>query len=120
MITNTLELRMTPGGISPFTHVSQYETGARTFEFRLYDGDTEYPIPAGASVTLYGRRPDGVGFSTPCAVVGSRLLVVVSADMTACAGKVECELELVSGDTRVSTENFYLLVERAAYRTGGS
>ncbi len=36
MITNTLELRMTPGGISPFTHVSQYETGARTFEFRLY------------------------------------------------------------------------------------
>ena len=40
--------------------------------------------------------------------------------MTACAGKVECELEQVSGDTRVSTENFYLLVERAAYRTGGS
>ena len=119
MITNTLELKMTPGGIAPFMHVSQYETGARTFEFRLYDGDAEYPIPSGATVTLYGRRSDGVGFSTPCSIVGGKILVIVSAEMTVCAGRVECEIELVSGETRVSTENFFLLVERAAYRAGG-
>ncbi len=114
MIRNTLELRMTPGGIAPFMRVSQHETGARTFEFRLYDGDTEYQIPSGAAVTLYGRRPDGVGFSTPCSIVGGRILVIVSAEMTACAGRAECEIELISGDIRVSTENFFLLVEPAA------
>ena len=116
MITNTLDLKMTPGGIAPFMRVNQHETGARTVELHLYDGDTEYPLPSGARVTLHGRRPDGVGFSTPCSIVGSKILVIVSADMTACAGRVECEIEVVSGQTRVSTENFYLLVERAAYR----
>ena len=114
MIRNTLELRMTPGGIAPFMRVSQHETGARTFEFRLYDDDKEYPIPSGATVTLYGRRPDGLGFSTPCSIVGGKILVIVTAEMTACAGRVECEVELVSGETRVSTENFYLIVEPAA------
>ena len=114
MITNTLELRMTPGRIAPMMRVSQHETGVRTFEFRLYDGDTEYQIPSGATVTLYGRKPDGVGFSTPCSIVGGKILVIVTAEMTACAGRVECEVELVSGETRVSTENFYLIVEPAA------
>ena len=114
MIRNTLELRMTPGGIAPMMRVSQHETGARTFAFRLYDGDTEYQIPSGATVTLYGRRPDGLGFSTPCSIVGGKILVIVTAEMTACAGRVECEVELVSGETRVSTENFYLIVEPAA------
>lgn len=114
MIKNTLELRMTPGGIMPFMRVSQHETGARTFEFLLYDGDTEYQIPSGATVTLYGRRPDGLGFSTPCSIVGGKILVIVTAEMTACAGRVACEVELVSGETCVSTENFYLIVEPAA------
>ncbi len=113
MITNTLELKMTPGGITPMMRVSQHETGARTFAFRLYDGDTEYPIPTGATVTLYGRRPDGVGFSSLCSIVGGKILVIVTEDMTACAGRAECEVELVSGGTRVSTENFFLLVEPA-------
>ena len=114
MITNTLELRMTPGGIAPMMRVSQHETGARTFAFRLYDGDTEYPIPTGATVTLYGRRPDGVGFSSPCSIVGRKILVIVTSEMTACAGRAECEIELISGNTRVSTENFFLLVEPAS------
>lgn len=114
MITSTLELRMTPGGIAPFVRLNQHETGARTYEFRLYDGDTEYPIPTGATVTLYGRRPDGAGFSTPCSIVGSKILVIVTAEMTACAGRAECEIELISGNTRVSTENFFLLVEPAS------
>ena len=114
MIRNTLELKMTPGGIAPMMRVSQHETGVRTFEFRLYDGDTEYPIPTGAAVTLYGRRPDGAGFSSPCSIVGSKILVIVTAEMTACAGRAECEIELISGNTRVSTENFNLIVEPAS------
>lgn len=116
MIKNTLELKMTPGGITPFMRVSQHETGARTVEFHLFDGEAAYPIPSGTRVTLHGRRPDGVGFSTPCPVVGSKLLVIVTAEMTACAGRVECEVEMVSGQTRISTENFYLLVEPATCR----
>ena len=116
MITNKLDLKMTPGGIAPFMRVSQNETGARTVELSLYDGETDYPIPSGARITLYGRRPDGVGFSTPCTIVGNKLLIIVSADMTACAGRVECEIEVVSGQNRISTENFYLLVEPAARR----
>ena len=114
MITSTLELRMTPGGITPLVRLNQHETGARTFEFCLYDSDTEYPTPTGATVTLYGRRPDGAGFSSPCSIVGGKILVIVTEDMTACAGRAECEIELISGNTRVSTENFFLIVEPAA------
>jgi hypothetical protein len=54
-----------------------------------------------------------VGFSSPCSIVGGKILVIVTEDMTACAGRAECEVELVSGGTRVSTENFFLLVEPA-------
>ena len=120
MIRNAVDLQMTPGGIMPITHVSQYETGGRTLVFSLFDGDTAYAIPSGASAFLYGRRPDGVGFSVSCTILNGTLTAGITADMTVCAGRVECEIEIVSGQTRVSTENFILLVERAAYRTGGA
>ncbi len=115
MITNTLELQLTPGGIPPLVHVNQYETGGRELVFRLYDGNTEYAVPTGATVTLYGRRPDGIRFTVPCSISDGTITATVSADMSRCFGKVNCEIEVVSASTRVSTENFILLVEKAAY-----
>ena len=114
MIQNSIDLQLTPGGIMPRVHVSQHESGSRTLVFRLWDGKSEYSIPPGCMATLYGRRPDGAGFSTPCDGSGGVLSASVTADMTQCAGRTECEIELVFGQTRVSTENFLLLVEQAS------
>ena len=116
MITTAIDLQMTPGSIPPLAHVSQYETGGRMFAFHLWDKEQAFAISSGCAATLYGRRPDGVGFSEACTISNDTLTVTVTSDMTACAGRVECEIELATGNTRISTENFYLLVERAAYR----
>ena len=114
MIQNSIDLQMTPGGIMPRVHVSQHESGSRTLVFRMWDGESEYRVPTGCKATLYGRRPDGVGFSVRCIVSNGLLSANVTSDMTFCAGKTECEIEIVTGQTRVSTEKFVLLVERAS------
>ena len=35
MITTQIELDVSPGGIAPVIHVSQYDTGSRTLQFNL-------------------------------------------------------------------------------------
>ena len=38
MITSQIELDVSPGGIAPVIHASQYDTGSRTLIFNLISG----------------------------------------------------------------------------------
>ena len=126
MITTQTELDVSPGGISPVIHVSQYDTGSRTLVFNLIATAGDLILPGGVKAEIRGTKPDGNGFSYECEITGMVVTADVTEQMTAAAGKVVCELVLYTGEparegaaastdfTQLATANFILFVERAA------
>ena len=47
MITTQTELDVSPGGIAPVIHVSQYDTGSRTLLFNLIATAGDLILPSG-------------------------------------------------------------------------
>ena len=126
MITTQTELDVSPGGIPPTIHVSQYDTGSRTLLLNLISGAGDLILPTGTRAEIRGTKPDGNGFSYDCGINGKTVEVSVTEQMTAAAGRAVCEIVLYTGTppqegsepsedyTQLCTANFYLMVERAA------
>ena len=126
MITTQIELDVSPGGIAPVIHVSQYDTGSRTLQFNLIATAGDLILPTGTKAEIRGTKPDGNGFSYDALINGKTVTADVTDQMTAAAGKAVCEIVLYTGMparedaeassdfTQLCTANFILFVERAA------
>ena len=128
MVTQTINLNLIPGGVPPVIHVNQYDIGNAALILKLHNGFSEFTVPASASVTLVGTKPDNTGFVYAAeSVIGSMATVNVTQQMTALAGDVMCELRIRSEGTgansdetghsdheNIGTINFIIRVERAA------
>ena len=126
MITTQIELDVSPGGIAPVIHVSQYDTGSRTLQFNLIATAGDLILPTGTKAEIRGTKPDGNGFSYDALINGKTVTADVTEQMTAVAGKAVCEIVLYTGMparedaeassdfTQLCTANFILFVERAA------
>lgn len=113
MISYGLDLNLVPGGVLPRLDLSQYNKG-QVVSVALWDGDTAYSMASGATATVQGTKPDGTGFQYSCTVVNNQPQFTVTEQMTAVAGEVNTEITIMEGDTKVSTINFILDVEKAA------
>ena len=60
IITEMLDV--SPGGIPPIIHLSQYDKLTRTIVFNLIDDTGTYYISSGAIATVRGTKPDKTGF----------------------------------------------------------
>ena len=126
MITTQTELDVSPGGIAPVVHVSQYDTGSRTLVFNLTASAGDLILPQGTKAEIRGTKPDGNGFSYECDLTGKTVTADLTEQMTAAAGKAICEIVLYTGTpateaepasdnfTQLATANFILFIERAA------
>ena len=112
MITKTINLDMTPGGVCPVIHVSQYDKDEDALVFNLYQGST--PFTAGTTATIVGTKPDGYGFSYAASYSNNTVTADLTEQMTAVSGAVICEVRITDGDNTVGTQNFVLMVEPAA------
>ena len=113
--TITVKLSITPGGIPPVIHLSQYDKTARTLSFLLVDETGTYTVPSGASATIRGTKPDHTGFMYGCTIYGTTVSVAVQDQMTVCAGRVSCELRIAGSDGSIlGTANFWLAIEATA------
>ena len=97
MITTQIELDVSPGGIAPVIHVSQYDTGSRTLQFNLIATAGDLILPNGIHAEIRGTKPDGNGFSYICPINGKTVTADVTEQMTAVAGKAICEVVLYTG-----------------------
>jgi hypothetical protein len=102
---------MEPGGVEPSVHVSQYDAGSRIL---LFDFGPSYSIPAGASVSIRGTKPDKTGFAYPCTIASGKASIVVQDQMTVCAGRVPCEVRIEVDGTRIHSATFVLYVKPSA------
>lgn len=114
---NALNIR--PGTAAQLVvHVSQGDTGSN-LEFYLYNGSDPYE-PDGVAITLEGMRKTGTGVGPiACTYVGNLVTVQTTAEMTAEAGPVLCELIITDGSGEsIGTANFAILVEEATFPDG--
>ena len=105
-------------GITPqlTVHCSQSDEGS-TVEFELYAGSV--PFEPDGTASVQGIRKDGTGFGPEVvALDGSTATVTLSTAMTGAAGPALCEITITETGGSVSTANFALLVEEAAFPNG--
>lgn len=114
MVTQQIDLDLVAGGVIPVLFASQYDTEGRTFQFNVYANKSAFTIPSGVTAKMEGTKPDKKGFSYDATVGSGNIITIdVQEQMTAVAGRVMCELVLISGTQRVGSANFFLLVEPA-------
>lgn len=116
MYSKRIKLDVTPGGEPQVIHVSQYDAGSRTFEFELCspERDTEFEIPAGATAEIKGTKPDGNAFSYDVSIEDGAVIVPLTEQMAAVAGRVPSKITILKNDKKLLTEKFVFLVDRAA------
>ena len=111
--TQTIELDLTPGGVSPFLYVSQGDYGTRNLVFNLMLNGQPYTIPSAVTtVSLEGITKGGNMFNVTCTKSGSTATASLTADMTADIGMDICQVVLkTAGGERLGTANFFIVVE---------
>lgn len=71
---------------------------------------------SGYSYRLEGTRPDGLGFTLPGTVSGSKVTIPIDTTLTACAGASIAELVIYDGNGfRFGSANVQIIVEPAAH-----
>ena len=116
-ITILCRVNIVPGGIPPIIHVKQYDgNGTRKFLFTVDNRDTVWSIPSSITqVVVQGTKSDGKGFSYACTWSGNSVTATITRQMTACPGKVPCDLVFFDADkNRVASATFILDVSKSA------
>lgn len=113
--TISAKLNMTPGGVPPVIHVSQYDSDF-SIVFSLYNTDGVFTVENGTTAEVRGTKRDGKGFSANASINISAKTVTVTGDqqMTAICGDNVFELMLKKNSKELNTANFILSVESAA------
>lgn len=113
--TQTIELDLTPGGVSPFLYVSQGDYGTRNLVFNLTLNGQPYIIPSTVTtVSLEGITKGGNMFNVTCSFSDSTVMASLTADMTADIGMDICQVVLkIAGGERLGTANFFIVVEQS-------
>ena len=111
----TFSLDMIPGGAQTAVSCNQYEAGD-VWVFSLYYDGGRYSIPADADVSITGTKPDGAAYNIEGSVVDNAVVITVTDQITACAGRSIAEIlvESETDGTTLYSANFPLLVEPAA------
>ena len=115
MRTLTQPLNMSPGGIPPVIHVSQYDSDF-TIVFTLFSTVGDFTIESGTTAMVRGTKSSGTGYSADATINISAKTVTVTGNQqkTAAAGQNVLEITLLKGNKEISSKNFILLCERAA------
>lgn len=113
MRTQTIDLNLIPGSISPTIHLTQYDKDAGALVFNVY-GEPGFFIPPNSTATITGTKPDGYGFSYSATIRDNVVTANVTQQMTAVPGIVKCELRITKDNDDVGSQLFYLDVKAAA------
>lgn len=113
METQFIKLNMTPTGINPCFHVSQYDIG-RSLGFIVYNGSEVVGLD-GYTCTVEATRSDGVAITTSVASEDNVGTFETTATMTNKADKYRCQLVIIDANSkRIASLPFDMEVIKAA------
>lgn len=110
MYTQTEKVNIKPKSYLPVFRVSEGDVG-RTLTAHLVSDEGDITIPAGATVTMAGTKPSGLGYTVTGTIDGSDVSFNTDAVMTDEPGRIVSEIRIVQGDTLIGTTNVVLSVE---------
>lgn len=110
MYTQTEKVNIEPKSYLPVFRISQNDVG-RTLKAHLVSDEGTIAIPAGATVTMAGIKPSGLGYTVTGTINGSDVTFETDATMTDEAGQIESEIRIVDGETLIGTTNVVLNIE---------
>ena len=113
METQFINLNMTPMGITPCFHVSQYDIG-RSLGFMIYNGSEVVDLD-GYTCTIEATRSDGVAITASVTTDDNIGTFETTATMTNKADKYKAQLVIVDADSkRIASLPFDMNVVKAA------
>lgn len=111
LVNQTLKLEITPGGVPPKLHVTEYDENMQVVA-QLFQRGQYYEIPSGTTAKVEGTLA-GHPFSADATVDGSNVTFELTKSMTAYAGRAWTKIKLTKDGKPVSTCGFWLECDRA-------
>lgn len=116
LVNQTLNLEITPGGVPPKLHVTEYDENMQVVA-QLFQRGQYYEIPSGTSAKVEGTLA-GHPFSADATVDGSNVTFELTKSMTAYAGRAWTKIKLTKDGKPVSTCGFWMECDRAGVEAG--
>lgn len=116
LVNQTLKLEITPGGVPPKLHVTEYDESMQVTA-QLFQRGQYYEIPSGTAAKVEGTLA-GHPFSVDATVDGSNVTFELTKGMTAYAGRAWTKIKLTKDGKPVSTCGFWLECDRAGVEAG--
>lgn len=116
LVNQTLKLEITPGGVPPKLHVTEYDENMQVVA-QLFQRGQYYEIPSGTTAKVEGTLA-GHPFSADATVDGSNVTFELTKGMTAYAGRAWTKIKLTQNSKPVSTCGFWLECDRAGVEAG--
>lgn len=116
LVNQTLKLEITPGGVPPKLHVTEYDENMQVVA-QLFQRGQYYEIPSGTTAKVDGTLA-GHPFSADATVDGSTVTFELTKGMTAYAGRAWTKIKLTKDGKPVSTCGFWLECDRAGVEAG--
>lgn len=110
----SINLDITPGGMPPILHMSQYDTG-RFYTVNLKSDGVDFTPGLGTTGVVKGVNGKGVAFAIPVTVSGSTATFQLTPASTDQFGKIAVTLELTIGSNVLSPLAMIFDVQRAGY-----
>lgn len=110
MYNQTEKVNIRPKSYLPVFRVSEGDVG-RTLTAHLVSDEGDISIPAGATVTMAGTKPSGLGYTVTGTVDGTDVSFETDAVMTDEPGRIVSEIRIVQDGTVIGTTNVVVMVE---------
>lgn len=108
----TLALDINKPGVQATIHAKQNESNSRLLRVRLQNGTEPISFEGAESAVLRAVKPDETLVFDDCQIDGPYVQRLLTAQLLACAGVVQCELTIYSGTSQVlCSPAFQLIVE---------
>lgn len=126
-VKQAVQLSMTLNGVPPTLHMVQGDANSRAISASLWAGAEPYNVPAGASVMLRFKKPDGTGglyseteTQQPITWAENSVTIPVAAQVLTAEGTVLAQVDVYAGESDSSAERlasfaFVILVQPDVY-----
>lgn len=114
-ILQKINLDFARAGIPPRVFAKQGDNNMRVVAVSLYNDGKAYKVPAGYTVNVSAKKPDGKSVYNPATeVAGNVAYITLTQQILAVHGIVSAEIEVVRGPDTLKTEKWQINVEECA------
>ena len=118
LVNQTLKLEITPGGVPPILHVTEYDENMQV-EVQLLQKGQAFLIPSGVTAKVEGSYSGRYPFSENADnVSGDTVTFTVSKNMTPCAGRAWVKIKLTKDSKPVHSCGFWMDADRHGVEAG--